>query len=113
MSLNDIGPVVLVGAGKMGLALAKGWIAGGLPPSQLVLVDPFAVLSPGFWLSFLTVGALLWLSANRSGRQHWLRVWAGTQWAATLASFGVYTPNKAASLAASAAAAGRRLLGLG
>jgi pyrroline-5-carboxylate reductase len=29
-----------VGAGKMGLALARGWIAGGLPPAQLVLVDP-------------------------------------------------------------------------
>lgn len=40
MSLKDIGPVVLVGAGKMGLAMARGWIAGGLPPSQLVLVDP-------------------------------------------------------------------------
>lgn len=26
----------------MGLALARGWIAGGLPPGQLVLVDPFA-----------------------------------------------------------------------
>jgi pyrroline-5-carboxylate reductase len=35
-----VGPVVLVGAGKMGLALARGWVAGGLPPSQLVLVDP-------------------------------------------------------------------------
>lgn len=35
-----MGPVVLVGAGKMGLALARGWIAGGLPPAQLVLVDP-------------------------------------------------------------------------
>ena len=40
MSLSDIGPVVLVGAGKMGLALARGWIAGGLPADQLVLVDP-------------------------------------------------------------------------
>ncbi len=40
MSLYEIGPVVLVGAGKMGLALARGWITGGLPPSQLVLVDP-------------------------------------------------------------------------
>lgn len=40
MSLADIGPVVLVGAGKMGLALARGWIAGGLPADQLVLVDP-------------------------------------------------------------------------
>lgn len=40
MSLNDIGPVALIGAGKMGLALARGWIAGGLPPTQLVLVEP-------------------------------------------------------------------------
>lgn len=40
MNLSDIGPVVLVGAGKMGLAMARGWIAGGLPPDQLVLIDP-------------------------------------------------------------------------
>ena len=42
-TLRDIGPVVLIGAGKMGLALARGWVAGGLPPDRLVLVDP----SPG------------------------------------------------------------------
>lgn len=41
-TLKDIGPVVLVGAGKMGLAMARGWIAGGLPPDRLVLVDPHA-----------------------------------------------------------------------
>jgi len=41
-ALKDIGPVALVGAGKMGLAMARGWIAGGLPPDRLVLVDPFA-----------------------------------------------------------------------
>lgn len=40
MSFKDIGPVVLVGAGKMGLAMAQGWIAGGLPKDRLVLVDP-------------------------------------------------------------------------
>jgi pyrroline-5-carboxylate reductase len=40
LNLSDIGPVVLVGAGKMGLALARGWVAGGLSPSRLVLVDP-------------------------------------------------------------------------
>lgn len=40
MNLSDIGPVVLVGAGKMGLALARGWIAGGLPADRLVLCDP-------------------------------------------------------------------------
>jgi pyrroline-5-carboxylate reductase len=39
-ALADIGPVVLVGAGKMGLALARSWIAGGLPADRLVLVDP-------------------------------------------------------------------------
>jgi pyrroline-5-carboxylate reductase len=39
VSLSDLGPVVLVGAGKMGLAMARGWIAGGLPPDRLVLVD--------------------------------------------------------------------------
>jgi pyrroline-5-carboxylate reductase len=41
-TLKDIGPVVLVGAGKMGLAMARGWIASGLPPERLVLVDPMA-----------------------------------------------------------------------
>ncbi|MEO6015079.1 MAG: pyrroline-5-carboxylate reductase [Devosia sp.] len=41
-TFKDIGPVVLVGAGKMGLAMARGWIAGGLPADRLVLVDPFA-----------------------------------------------------------------------
>ena len=38
MNLSEIGPVVLIGAGKMGLALARGWIAGGLRPGRLVLV---------------------------------------------------------------------------
>jgi pyrroline-5-carboxylate reductase len=42
VSFESIGPVVLIGAGKMGLALARGWIAGGLPPQSLVMVDPFA-----------------------------------------------------------------------
>ena len=41
-TLKDIGPVVLIGAGKMGLAMARGWIAGGLPADRLVLVDPHA-----------------------------------------------------------------------
>lgn len=40
LSLRHIGPVMLVGAGKMGLALARGWLDAGLPPNHLLLVDP-------------------------------------------------------------------------
>jgi len=39
-NLRSIGPVMLVGAGKMGLAMATGWLDAGLPPSNLILVDP-------------------------------------------------------------------------
>ena len=40
MTLSTIGSVALIGAGKMGLALASGWLAAGLPASDLTLVDP-------------------------------------------------------------------------
>ena len=40
MTLSKLGPVVLVGAGKMGTAMARGWLAAGLRPANLVLVDP-------------------------------------------------------------------------
>ncbi|MFC0012089.1 pyrroline-5-carboxylate reductase [Devosia nitrariae] len=38
--MTAIGPVMLIGAGKMGMALAQGWLKAGLAPSNLVLVDP-------------------------------------------------------------------------
>lgn len=34
------GPVVLVGAGKMGGAMLEGWLHLGLPPAQTVVLDP-------------------------------------------------------------------------
>ncbi|MBU1175874.1 MAG: pyrroline-5-carboxylate reductase [Alphaproteobacteria bacterium] len=40
MSLTDIDGVVLVGAGRMGLALARGWLNAGLRPEALTLCDP-------------------------------------------------------------------------
>ena len=40
MSLSEIDGVVLVGAGKMGLAMARGWLIAGLKPEALTLVDP-------------------------------------------------------------------------
>ena len=32
--------LVLVGAGKMGGAMAAGWLAGGLPASALTILEP-------------------------------------------------------------------------
>ena len=52
----------------------------------VVLFDPFAVLSVGFWLSFLTVGALLWVGANRVSEGLKWHGWLSAQWAATLGS---------------------------
>lgn len=40
MSLQNAGPVLLVGAGKMGTAMAAGWVKAGLSGSALTLVDP-------------------------------------------------------------------------
>jgi pyrroline-5-carboxylate reductase len=32
--------LVLVGAGKMGGAMLRGWLAGGLPAAGVALIDP-------------------------------------------------------------------------
>jgi pyrroline-5-carboxylate reductase len=40
-SLNDIdGTIVLAGAGKMGGAMLTGWLARGLDPKNVVVIDP-------------------------------------------------------------------------
>ncbi|QNM97864.1 DNA internalization-related competence protein ComEC/Rec2 [Chitinimonas koreensis] len=55
-----------------------------------VALDPWAVLSAGFWLSYLTVGAMLWALAGRHGAAiGWrarLAQWGAVQWSATLGS---------------------------
>ncbi|MFA5242217.1 MAG: DNA internalization-related competence protein ComEC/Rec2 [Sulfuricella sp.] len=51
----------------------------------VLLLDPWAVLSPGFWLSFGAVAAIMGVSAGRIGRLHWLAEWGRVQWAVTLA----------------------------
>jgi hypothetical protein len=40
MKLEAAGSVLLVGAGKMGTAMAAGWLKAGLPGAALTLVDP-------------------------------------------------------------------------
>ena len=34
------GKLVLLGAGKMGGAMLQGWLDGGLPAAQIVILDP-------------------------------------------------------------------------
>ncbi len=70
-------------------ALWHGWFGAGLRVLAIALglvcvVDPWAPLSPGFWLSFGAVAILL-LSASRFGRpDHWLRAAGNAQIAVTL-----------------------------
>ena len=59
----------------------------------VLLIDPWAVLAAGFWLSFGAVGALLYVgSASVGEATDWrgkIRAWGVVQWAATLASLPV------------------------
>lgn len=38
--LASAGPLVLIGAGKMGGAMLTGWLDNGLPPSSIVVIEP-------------------------------------------------------------------------
>lgn len=40
MNVADVGPVLLVGAGRMGGAMLEGWLARGLDPALITLLDP-------------------------------------------------------------------------
>ena len=50
----------------------------------VLLFDPWAVLAPGFWLSFGAVGLLVLVSTGVRERPHWLKAWGRAQWAVTL-----------------------------
>ncbi|HET7160888.1 MAG TPA: ComEC/Rec2 family competence protein, partial [Burkholderiales bacterium] len=69
------------------------WIGAGASASVVlamalmvvVLIDPWAVSSAGFWLSFGAVAAIFFAVVNRVGQPHWLILWLRTQAAVTLA----------------------------
>jgi competence protein ComEC len=50
----------------------------------VLLLDPWAVLSAGFWLSFGAVGLLFYIGAGRLREGHWLAAWGRAQWAVTI-----------------------------
>ncbi len=51
----------------------------------VLLFDPWAVLSAGFWLSFGAVAVLFSIGSGRLGRQPWWAEWGRAQWAVSLA----------------------------
>ncbi len=51
---------------------------------MVVLLDPWAVQAPGFWLSFGAVAVILFVTVNRVAPPHWFKAWARVQWAVTL-----------------------------
>lgn len=56
----------------------------------VLLIDPWAVLAPGFWLSFGAVGLLFYVASSRvveiSGWRGELARWGSAQWAVTIGS---------------------------
>ncbi|MBI5436863.1 MAG: DNA internalization-related competence protein ComEC/Rec2 [Nitrosomonadales bacterium] len=65
------------------------WLSRTVAASQILaaallavlLLDPWAVLSPGFWLSFGAVALIFYVTAHRLGRIHWLVEYGRVQWA--------------------------------
>ena len=50
----------------------------------VVLLDPWATLSSGFWLSFGAIAIIMLVTVGRIGQLHWLTGWLRLQWAITL-----------------------------
>jgi len=50
----------------------------------VLALDPWAVLSPGFWLSFAAVAVIFFVATGRTASPHWLAQWGRVQWAVTL-----------------------------
>jgi len=56
----------------------------GIALLLVLLADPWAVTSPGFWLSFGAVAAIFYAGTGVPRRMNWLRAWARMQWAVTI-----------------------------
>ena len=77
----------MLGVGAAGLWLGRPGSAAAVWLWALVIVlllDPWASLAPGFWLSFCAVGLLLYTGVGRLGAGHGLLAAGRAQWAITL-----------------------------
>jgi competence protein ComEC len=74
---------VVAGALWLGQATSASRVLAAALLVVLVL-DPWAVLSPGFWLSFAAVAVIFHVSAGHTAKPHWLLQWSRVQWAVTV-----------------------------
>jgi len=76
----------------VGVVAAALWLGRASSASRVLaaallavlLLDPWAVLSPGFWLSFAAVAVIFHVSAGHTAKPHWLAQWGRVQWAVTV-----------------------------
>jgi competence protein ComEC len=64
--------------------IASPWRTLALALAVVLLADPWAPLSPGFWLSFAAVALIFYVASGWTGREHRLWQWARVQWAITV-----------------------------
>jgi competence protein ComEC len=50
----------------------------------VLVLDPWAAVSAGFWLSFGAVALMLYVADDGRARRHWLAQWGRLQWAITV-----------------------------
>ena len=77
----------MIGVVAAALWFGRATSASRVLAAALLLVlalDPWAVLSPGFWLSFAAVAVIFYTGTSRTARPHWLAQWGRVQWAVTV-----------------------------
>jgi len=79
--------VYMVGAVAVALWFNRNFSLGQILSIAILGVlipDPWAVVSPGFWLSFGAVALIMYVTGYRIGQSHWLVQYAKVQWAMTV-----------------------------
>jgi competence protein ComEC len=77
----------MVGVAALALWLGRTNSASrvlALALAAVLAIDPWAVLSPGFWLSFGAVAVIFYVASGRTFHPGWLAQWAAVQWAVTV-----------------------------
>jgi competence protein ComEC len=64
--------------------IASPWRTLALALAAIVLMDPWAPLSPGLWLSFGAVLLIFYAAAGWNAAESWLAQWLRVQWAITV-----------------------------